>query len=186
MAFITALLLAYEPAKRLARARVSLEAGMVGVRLMYEIADRPVKIEEAPDAKPLSDGAGEIRFEEVSFSYRDGEAGAERPRHRLPAGQDDRAGRRIRWRQVDGPQPDHAPLRSRQGAGAVRRRRHQARDIAFAARKDRLCEPGYVPVRRIGHAQHPHGPAERDGRRGHRGGQGGKCACFHQGAAGRL
>jgi subfamily B ATP-binding cassette protein MsbA len=74
MAFITALLLAYEPAKRLARARVSLEAGMVGVRLMYEIADRPLKIEEAPDAKPLSDGAGEIRFEEVSFSYRDGEA----------------------------------------------------------------------------------------------------------------
>jgi len=74
MAFITALLLAYEPAKRLARARVSLEAGMVGVRLMYEIADRPLKIEETPDAKPLSDGAGEIRFEEVSFSYRDGES----------------------------------------------------------------------------------------------------------------
>src|SRR5690606_16001427 len=53
MAFITALLLCYEPAKRLARARVSLEAGMVGVRLMYEIADRPLTIEETPDAKPL-------------------------------------------------------------------------------------------------------------------------------------
>ncbi|MEP9386266.1 ABC transporter ATP-binding protein [Mesorhizobium sp. KR9-304] len=74
MAFITAMLLAYEPAKRLARARVSLEKGMVGVRLMYEIADRPLKLEEAPDAKPLSEGPGEIRFEDVSFSYRDGEA----------------------------------------------------------------------------------------------------------------
>ena len=73
MAFITALLLAYEPAKRLARARVSLEAGMVGVRLMYEIADRPLQLEEAPDAKPLSDGPGEIRFDDVSFSYRDDE-----------------------------------------------------------------------------------------------------------------
>ena len=73
MAFITALLLAYEPAKRLARARVSLEAGMVGVRLMYEIADRPLQLEEAPDAKPLSDGPGEIRFDNVSFSYRDNE-----------------------------------------------------------------------------------------------------------------
>ncbi|MCX7302958.1 MAG: ABC transporter ATP-binding protein, partial [Hyphomicrobiales bacterium] len=73
MAFITALLLAYEPAKRLARSRVSLESGMVGVRLMYEIADRPLTIGETPDAKPLASGAGEIRFENVSFSYRDGE-----------------------------------------------------------------------------------------------------------------
>ncbi len=46
---------------------------MVGVRLMYEISDRPLQIEEAPDAKPLSAGAGEIRFDDVSFSYRDGE-----------------------------------------------------------------------------------------------------------------
>jgi subfamily B ATP-binding cassette protein MsbA len=73
MAFITALLLAYEPAKRLARSRVSLEGGMVGVRLMYEIADRPLQLEETSDAKPLSDGPGEIRFDNVSFSYRDGE-----------------------------------------------------------------------------------------------------------------
>jgi len=73
MAFITALLLAYEPAKRLARSRVSLEAGMVGVRLMYEIADRPLQLEEAPDAKPLSAGPGEIRFDHVSFSYREEE-----------------------------------------------------------------------------------------------------------------
>ena len=73
MAFITALLLAYEPAKRLARARVSLEKGMVGVRLMYEIADRPLQLEEAPDAKPLADGPGEIKFNHVTFSYRDEE-----------------------------------------------------------------------------------------------------------------
>ena len=58
MSFITALLLAYEPAKRLARARVSLETGMVGVRMMYDISDRPLSLVEAPDAKPLSDGPG--------------------------------------------------------------------------------------------------------------------------------
>jgi ATP-binding cassette subfamily B protein len=72
MAFITALLLAYEPAKRLARTRVSLEAALVGVRMMFEIADRPLKLAEAPDARPLSAGPGEIRFENVGFSYRDG------------------------------------------------------------------------------------------------------------------
>ncbi|MEW9808530.1 ABC transporter ATP-binding protein [Mesorhizobium marinum] len=73
MAFITALLLAYEPAKRLARARIALESGMVGVRLMYEMTDRPLKLTEAPDAKPLPEGAGEIRFDNVCFSYRDDE-----------------------------------------------------------------------------------------------------------------
>lgn len=73
MAFITALLLSYEPAKRLAKARVSLEKGLVGVRLMYEIADRPLQLQEAPDAKPLSAGSGEIRFDHVSFSYREDE-----------------------------------------------------------------------------------------------------------------
>jgi len=73
MAFITALLLAYEPAKRLARARVSLEAGMVGVRMMYEITDRPLTLQEAPDAKQLAAGPGEIRFDDVCFSYRDAE-----------------------------------------------------------------------------------------------------------------
>jgi ATP-binding cassette subfamily B protein len=46
---------------------------MVGVRLMYEIADRPLQLEETPDAKPLSNGPGEIRFDNVSFSYRDHE-----------------------------------------------------------------------------------------------------------------
>ncbi len=73
MSFITALLLAYEPAKRLARTRISLEGGMVGVRMMYEITDRPLMIAEASGATPLSDGPGEIRFDDVSFSYRDGE-----------------------------------------------------------------------------------------------------------------
>ncbi len=87
MAFITALLLAYEPAKRLARARVSLEAGMVGVRLMYEIADRPLALEEAPDAKPLRDGPGEIRFDDVSFSYREDEAVLSDLNMVFPAGQ---------------------------------------------------------------------------------------------------
>jgi subfamily B ATP-binding cassette protein MsbA len=87
MAFITALLLAYEPAKRLARARVSLEKGMVGVRLMYEIADRPLTLEEASDAKPLSPGAGEIRFDDVSFSYRDDETVLDHLDIVFPAGQ---------------------------------------------------------------------------------------------------
>ena len=69
MAFIGALLLAYEPAKRLARVRISLETGIVGVRMMFQLADRPLTLAEKPGARPLQPGPGEIRFEDVGFAY---------------------------------------------------------------------------------------------------------------------
>ncbi|BAV49736.1 ABC transporter ATP-binding protein [Mesorhizobium loti] len=72
MAFIAALLLAYEPAKRLARVRISLESGIVGVRMMFQLADAPLTLAEKPDAKPLRSGPGEIRFDTVSFAYQNG------------------------------------------------------------------------------------------------------------------
>lgn len=72
MAFIAALLLAYEPAKRLARVRISLESGIVGVRMMFQLADEPLTLAERPDAKPLRAGPGEIRFDAVSFAYQNG------------------------------------------------------------------------------------------------------------------
>ncbi|WP_187326834.1 ABC transporter ATP-binding protein [Martelella lutilitoris] len=69
MSFITALLLAYEPAKRLARMRVNLESAMVGVRMMYELKDHPIMLKEAENAQPIPPGGGEIHFENVVFSY---------------------------------------------------------------------------------------------------------------------
>ncbi|PBC22586.1 MULTISPECIES: ABC transporter ATP-binding protein [unclassified Mesorhizobium] len=72
MAFIAALLLAYEPAKRLARVRISLESGIVGVRMMFQLADEPLTLAEKPDAKPLRAGPGEIQFDAVSFAYQNG------------------------------------------------------------------------------------------------------------------
>nr|WP_272213780.1 ABC transporter ATP-binding protein [Marinicella sp. W31]MDC2879731.1 ABC transporter ATP-binding protein [Marinicella sp. W31] len=69
MSFITALLLAYEPAKRLARMRVNLETAMVGVRMMYEIKDHPIRLTEAENPQPVPPGGGDIVFEGVGFSY---------------------------------------------------------------------------------------------------------------------
>ncbi len=69
MSFITALLLAYEPAKRLARMRVNLETAMVGVRMMYELKDHPIMLTEAEDPQPVPPGGGEIVFDNVGFSY---------------------------------------------------------------------------------------------------------------------
>jgi len=72
MAFITALLLAYEPAKRLANVRVKIESGMMGVRMMYELIDRPISLMEKENPEPLACPDGEIAFEEVSFAYNAG------------------------------------------------------------------------------------------------------------------
>lgn len=86
MSFITALLLAYEPAKRLARVRISLESGLVGVRLMYELLDHPVDLTERPDAKDLIAGPGEIRFHDVDFGYREGQGLFRKLNITFPAG----------------------------------------------------------------------------------------------------
>ena len=73
IAFITALLLAYDPARRLARLQVSLERAVVNARMIYEILDTKPKQADAPDAGDLSVTAGRIAFEDVSFAYDDGE-----------------------------------------------------------------------------------------------------------------
>ena len=69
MSFLTAMLLAYEPAKRLARLNVNLERSLVDARMIYEILDTPLHQRDRPGAKPFKLGAGEVRFENVSFSY---------------------------------------------------------------------------------------------------------------------
>ncbi|MDZ7927287.1 MAG: ABC transporter ATP-binding protein [Agrobacterium sp.] len=69
MAFITALLLAYEPAKRLARMRVQIEGGMIGVRMMFEVLDAPLTLTEKNDALPLPKASGNVELKNVSFEY---------------------------------------------------------------------------------------------------------------------
>ncbi|MBL8572903.1 MAG: ABC transporter ATP-binding protein [Hyphomicrobiaceae bacterium] len=68
--FITALLLAYEPAKRLAKTRVALENGLVGVRQMYEFLDAEETLQERPGAAILNPADPTIRFEAIRFGYR--------------------------------------------------------------------------------------------------------------------
>ncbi len=68
--FITAFLLAYEPAKRLARLNIELNSGLVGVRILYEIIDS-VPSEPNDDQKPpLQIKTPRIEFDDVHFAYR--------------------------------------------------------------------------------------------------------------------
>jgi len=71
--FITAFLLAYEPAKRLARLNIELNAGLIGVRQLFEIIDAPTS-ETADDDKPkLTMDEGRVEFSDVRFAYRENE-----------------------------------------------------------------------------------------------------------------
>jgi ATP-binding cassette subfamily B protein len=70
MSFIAAIALAYEPAKRLARMQIQLEAGLVGVRLMYELLDEPPAILPNPAAPPFERVDGTVVFDRIDFAYR--------------------------------------------------------------------------------------------------------------------
>jgi subfamily B ATP-binding cassette protein MsbA len=72
--FTTAFLLAYEPAKRLARLNIELNSALVGVRVLFEVIDSPPS--EAPDDnKPdLQTMTARLEFKDVHFAYRAHEA----------------------------------------------------------------------------------------------------------------
>src|SRR5215468_8865178 len=71
--FLTAFLMAYEPAKRLARLNIDLNSQLVGARMLLDVVDSPAT-EVSDDDKPalkLTESRVELR--DISFSYRVGE-----------------------------------------------------------------------------------------------------------------
>jgi subfamily B ATP-binding cassette protein MsbA len=73
VSFMSALLLAYEPAKRLARLNLDLNATLVGVRVLFEIIDRPLTEPEDDARSALTLSKARVEFSHVSFAYREGE-----------------------------------------------------------------------------------------------------------------
>ena len=71
-AFITALLLAYDPARRLSQLKVALERAVVNAEMIYQILDMPERQRDKPDAQPLAVSRADITFRNVNFSYGDG------------------------------------------------------------------------------------------------------------------
>src|SRR3989440_2197898 len=71
--FMTAFLLATEPAKRLARLNIDLNSQLVGARMLLEIVDSPAS-EPADNDKPaLKLSNARIELRDVRFAYRAGE-----------------------------------------------------------------------------------------------------------------
>jgi ATP-binding cassette, subfamily B, bacterial MsbA len=70
VSFMAAFLLAYEPAKRLARLNIDLNNNLVGVRVLYEILDTPAG-EPSDDNRPaLQLSQSRVEFDHVNFAYR--------------------------------------------------------------------------------------------------------------------
>ena len=72
MAFITAFLLAYEPAKRLANFNVQFQRQMVAVERMYNLLDKGVPEDQPHAGQPFRIVEGRVSVENLSFSYKAG------------------------------------------------------------------------------------------------------------------
>jgi len=70
--FLAAFLLAYEPAKRLARLNIDLNNNLVGVRVLYEVIDSPPGESNDTDRPPLKLSTARLEFADVRFAYRPG------------------------------------------------------------------------------------------------------------------
>jgi ATP-binding cassette, subfamily B, bacterial MsbA len=68
--FLAAFMLAYEPAKRLARLNIDLHSGLVGVRILFDVIDHPPTEQPDDDKPPLKLSAAHVEFANVQFAYR--------------------------------------------------------------------------------------------------------------------
>ncbi len=72
VSFLAAFLLAFEPAKRLARLNVDLSNSMVGVRVLYEVIDSPPGEPDDSAMPSLALTDARVEFDDVGFAYHAG------------------------------------------------------------------------------------------------------------------
>ncbi|MBB4316067.1 ABC transporter ATP-binding protein [Roseospira marina] len=66
---LAALLMAYQPAKRLANLYSIVQEGLAAVERLFEVLDMPPDLAERPGAMALPPGPGRVRLEGVRFAY---------------------------------------------------------------------------------------------------------------------
>ncbi len=69
VSFLAALIMLYEPVKRLSRANNEIQQGLAASERVFEVLDEPVAVEDAPDAIDLSGFSKGIRFDHVALQY---------------------------------------------------------------------------------------------------------------------
>src|SRR5438552_15217756 len=68
--FLTAFLMAYEPAKRLARLNIELNSNLIGARKLLEIVDSPASEPDEDDKPALKLTDARVELRDVTFGYR--------------------------------------------------------------------------------------------------------------------
>ena len=71
--FLTAFLMAYEPAKRLARLNIELNSNLIGARKLLEIVDSPSSEPDEDDKPALELRDARVELRDVTFGYRPNE-----------------------------------------------------------------------------------------------------------------
>jgi len=86
--FVTAMLMAYKPARAMAGMSGQLQEGLAAARRFFAVMDQPATIQDKPDAMPLVTKAqgAQISFEHVSFEYADGTTALHNVQFTVPAG----------------------------------------------------------------------------------------------------
>ncbi len=84
--FITALLMAYQPMKALANLNSNLQEGLAAAQRVFDLLEVKPSIQDRPDAQPLNNLGGEVRFEGVFFTYDGGKTALDGLDLVVPAG----------------------------------------------------------------------------------------------------
>ncbi|MBW9088341.1 ABC transporter ATP-binding protein [Rhizobium wenxiniae] len=71
-AFVTALLMAYDPARRLAKLQVQMDRAVVNAQMIYALLDLQPAQREKPGAPDLAISEAKVELKNVAFSYTDG------------------------------------------------------------------------------------------------------------------
>ena len=67
--FLTAVMMLYDPVKKLSRLNNTIQAGMAAASRIFDVLEKKDAIEEKPDADVLSAARCQVTFDRVSFAY---------------------------------------------------------------------------------------------------------------------
>ena len=71
VAFLTAMLLLYEPFKHLTRTSATIQNGLAAAERLFEVLDEPQEVADRPETRPLLGVTQGLHFHDVSFRYQD-------------------------------------------------------------------------------------------------------------------
>lgn len=69
MSFLAAVLMLYDPVKKMSKLNNALQEGMAAIDRIYDVMEQESEVDANPHAPDLESGSHHITFEDVSFSY---------------------------------------------------------------------------------------------------------------------